>query len=275
MAHPKQDVIRSYFAKLDLAPELADIYLVLCIYGPQTMAQLSRNVQMERTKLYRLMEVMKATHLCSVEVRGGRTRVVPEPAANLQLLIARREKELGDLRDEFSAIEKILDDKKGTRLSGVRVTYYKGDAGLKQMLWNETRSGGESVSILAENSQVHTGEEFFERWVRKRNEQHLHSRSIVGDRFIASLQAWYTTHQNERLDNWQGRYIPETVLKMTRSMVVYDDFVTYFGRKAGESFGIEIYDPELANTQRSIFEMLWAQGTDLSKAQAKPHLDDE
>lgn len=274
VTRPKQDIIRNYFAKLNLAPELADLYLVLYLYGPQTMAQLSRNAGVERTKLYRLMDVMKTRHLCTIELRGGRTQVTPTPVANLQLLITQREQELGDLRDEFSVIEKILVDKKNARSSDVQVRHYKGEAGLKQMLWNETRSSHESVSILAENTQSYTGELFFARWVRKRNEHQTRSRSIVGDRFLASLQVWYSTHRNERLANWQGRYVPETVFKMTRSMVVYDDYVIYFGRQSGESFGIEIYDRELADTQRCFFEMLWKQGVDLSKAQAEPHLDE-
>jgi len=100
----------------------------------------------------------------------------------------------------------------------------------------------------------------------------MRSRSIVGDRFLASLQVWYSTHQNERLEGWHGRYVPDTIFKTTRSMLVHDDVVAYYGWKAGESFGVETYDQELADTQRQFFEMLWEQGTDLSAEQAKPHL---
>ena len=56
------DVIRNYFAKLKLDPEIADIYLALHAYGAQTVSELSRNARVERTRLYRLLETMAELH---------------------------------------------------------------------------------------------------------------------------------------------------------------------------------------------------------------------
>jgi hypothetical protein len=43
-------------------------------------------------------------------------------------------------------------------------------------------------------------------------------------------------------------------------MVTYDDVVSYYNWKDGEIFGLEVYNQEIANAQRHLFEMLWQQG---------------
>ncbi len=268
------DVVRKYFAKLKLEPEIADLYLTLNAYGPQTISELARNSDIERTRIYRILDVMADLHLCETEVRYKRTIVKAAPADNLQILIAKRDQELRDLRDEFGDVEKILSSKRDMHSPTTRVQFYKGDAGLKQMLWNETRSSTENVAILYDNIQMHTRGVFFERWVRKCNDRNMKFRSVVGDHFLESLKTWYSAHQNERLNNWEGRYLPNSSFTITHSMVVHNDVVSYYNWKAGEIFGIEIYNQELADAQRHFFEMLWAQGTDLSHEQAKPHLDE-
>jgi sugar-specific transcriptional regulator TrmB len=269
------EVIRKYFAKLKLEPEIADLYLTLNAYGPQTISELARNSEVERTRIYRLLDIMSDLHLCETEIRYKRSVIKPAPADNLQILIARREQELRDLQAEFGDVEKILHSKKAMQSPSTRVQFYKGDAGLKQMFWNESRSQTENVSILYESMQMHTRAAFFERWVRKCNERNMHFRSVVSDHFLESLKTWYSAHQNERLDHWKGRYVPDSTFSVTHSMVVYNDVVSYYNWKAGEIFGIEIYNQELADAQRHFFEMLWAQGSDLSKEQAKPHLDED
>jgi hypothetical protein len=138
------------------------------------------------------------------------------------------------------------------------------------MFWNQTRAKGEEVSILYEPIQTVTGKGFFERWAGRINELGVPTRSVVGLHFLQSLNDWYETHQNERLTEWKGRYVDESVFRIAHSMHVYDDIIAYYNWKAGELSGVEIRNKELADSQRQFFEMLWAQSTDLSEAQAKP-----
>lgn len=269
------DVIRAYFTKLKLDPEIADLYLTLNAYGPQTISELARNADIERTRVYRLLDIMNDLHLCETEIHYKRSVIKPAPAENLQILIARREQELRDLKEEFNDIQKAIKTKKAMTSPATRVQFYRGDAGLKQMFWNETRSQTENVSILYESMQMHTRSVFFERWVRKCNERKMKFRSVVSDHFLESLRTWYSVHQNERLDHWEGRYVPNSTFNVTHSMVVYNDVVSYYNWKAGEIFGIEVYNQELADAQRHFFELIWDKGEPLTKDQAKPNLRED
>jgi hypothetical protein len=101
---------------------------------------------------------------------------------------------------------------------------------------------------------------FFERWVERCNKQGLAFRTIAGDHFLHAQRTWYSKHNNEKLQNWQGRYLPNDIFPITHSTVTYDDVIAYYNWKDGEVFGIEVYNQEIATAQRHFFEMLWQQG---------------
>jgi sugar-specific transcriptional regulator TrmB len=257
--HADKWTIRTYLAKLGLPPEVADIYLALRLHGPQSISEVARHSGVERTRIYRLLDDLKASSLVEIEVKYKRNIFHAAPLGNVQALIARREQELKDLQGQLPQLEAALSRDQLASPATV-IQSYQGPEGLKQMHWNQTRSRTEAVSLLYENIQIRTNLAFFERWVQVCNERGLRFRSLFGDAFVASQKQWYSRHDNERLAHWQGRYLPASVFPITYSTVVYDDVVSYYNWKDGEIFGIEIHNQQMADAQRRVFEMLWRQG---------------
>lgn len=254
--------VHEYFAKLGLEPEIANIYLALQAYGPQSLMQLARNAKVERTRLYRLLDTLAGCQLIEVEELYKRKLYKAAPIGNLQGLLTKREQEVRDLQSELQSLEQsYIHQRQYSPLTHVQ--FYRGIDGVKQMFWNQTRAKGETLSILYENMQSRSNLTFFERWVERCNLQGLAFRSLVGDHFLETQRTWYGKHGNEKLDNWQGRYVPQAILPITHSMVTYDDVVAYYNWKDGETFGLEIYNQEIANGQRHVFESFWVQGGDI------------
>lgn len=251
--------IRAYFFKLGLSSEIADIYLALHAHGPQTISELSRNAGVERTRIYRLMGELRENNLIEVESHYKKSIITPAPVSNLQILIAKKEHELHELRDGLQDLQETLSNAT-LHTTATKIKAYRGVEGLKQMYWNQTRGKTENLSILYENMQVRTNLTFFERWVRTCNERDLKFRGVICDNFVKTQQGWYGRHSNERLTCWQSRYIPEGVFPITHSTVVWDDVTSYYNWKHGEVFGIEIHNKEIAQAGRQFFEMLWTQG---------------
>ncbi|HKU18278.1 MAG TPA: helix-turn-helix domain-containing protein [Candidatus Saccharimonadales bacterium] len=248
--------IRSYFAKLGLESEIADMYLALHAHGPQTISELSRNSKVERTRIYRLLDRLLESNLIEVETHYKRGIIKPAPIANLHILISKREQELKHLQDELELIQQVL-ARNSLSSPATRVQFYQGPEGYKQMLWNETKAKTEVVSILYENIQVRTKGKFLERWMAASNKNGVHYRAVVSKRFLQTDKEWYAHHDNERLKHWQWRYLPDSVMPITHSIDVYDDVVAFYNWKDGEIFGIEIYNKEIASAQRYFFAMLW------------------
>lgn len=251
--------IRAYFFKLGLSSEIADIYLALHAHGRQTISELSRNSGIERTRIYRLLDELVVNNLVEVETRYKRSILAAAPIGNLQILLTKKEEELRELHSELHDLQRSLS---GYALQSptTRIQAYHGSDGLKQMIWNQTRSTGENLSILYENMQGMTNLAFFERWVKATDAKGLKSRSVISDNFVRTQQDWYKKHNNKRMSKWEGRYVPDGVFPITHSTVIYDDVTNYYNWKDGEVFGIEIHNQEIADAQRRFFEMLWNLG---------------
>jgi len=255
--------VREYFAKLGLEPAIADVYLTLQAYGPQNVLQLARNSKIERTRLYRLLVTLAESHLIEVEEAYKRKIYKAAPLGNLQILLTKREQEIRDLREELDVLQKTHQAQSlDTPLTHIQS--YRGIDGVKQMFWNQTRAKSETLSILYANIQSRSNLAFFERWVERCNAAGLTFRSLVGDNFLTTQKEWYGQHDNEKLAHWQGRYLPQSILPITHSMVTYDDIVAYYNWKDGEIFGLEIYNREIANAQRHTFEVFWQQATPIT-----------
>lgn len=249
--------MHEYFSRLGLEPEIADIYLALQAYGPQSLLQLARNAKIERTRLYRLLDVLTDNHLIEIEESYKRKVYKAAPVGNLQLVLTKREEEIRDLERALARLQ--LETQTPRRSPLTHVQFYKGDEGVKQMFWNQTKAQGETVSILYENMQFRTKLSFFERWVERANQRDMYFRSIVGDHFLHAQREWYGKHANDKLKHWEGRYLSDDVFAITHSMMTYDDVVAYFNWQGGEIFGIEVYNEQIAKAQHRFFTLLWEQ----------------
>lgn len=253
-------LLRSYFVKLGMPVAVADIYVALHTYGPQTISDLARNSGMQRITIYRLLDELKASGLVEIEPQYKRNLIRAAPITNLQLLITQKEQELRELQNSYPAVSKAFLHQ-ATTAASTRVHFYEGVEGLRQMVWNQTKAKGENLAILYDTIQYPRRDNFtfFERWVTECNRKNVNFRGIVGSHFIGSQQRWYQNHTNERLKNWNPRYIDEKIFPIAYSMVIYNDVVLYYDWGEEKILGIEIYNKKIANMQRQLFEMLWQQ----------------
>jgi sugar-specific transcriptional regulator TrmB len=251
-------LLASYFKRLGIDEKGAFLYLALQQYGPQTISQLARSSGVERIQIYRLLDGLQDSGVIEIETKYKRSILHAAPLTKLQVLLTKREQELKDLQQDFVRLSEQLQTR-SMHARTTRVQFYEGMDGIKQMLWGQTKTKTENLAILYDNMQNKTNAAFFERWVQKCNERNVKFRGIIGDHFIKTQQAWYEKHSNERLKNWQGRYISDTMFPLELSVVVYNDTVLQYNWNSDRIFGIETQDPAIARMQRQFFEVLWQQ----------------
>lgn len=222
------DTIRTYFGKLGLDNEIADIYLALHTHGPQNISELSRNSGVERTRIYRLIDQLLESNLIEVESKGTRGIVKAAPIANLHILIRQKEEELKSLQDELGLIEQVL-ARNSLSSPGLRLQMYYGRDGIRHMLSGELRATEAVIGYTGESPQDYVGKDFWENWQKELRKHRIR-------REMAPAEA--LTAQN------------------TTSCSVYGDVVAFYLWKDGDMYGVELYSKELAAAQTAILTPL-------------------
>lgn len=256
-----ENIVRPYFAKLGLGPEIAAIYLALYTHGPQTISGLARVAGVERTKIYRLIDTLMASGLVELEAHYKRGVIKAAPIANIRILIAQREYELQSLQDDLELIEQTL-ARNQLSSPATRVQFYHGLEGIRQMQWNQINSDTELLSIIDEPVQHVLGKQFTIRWAEAVNRNDVRMRLLETPNFRRINAAWYKQHKiPELVRHAVSRVVDPATFPVGHNTDVWGDVVAYYIRKDGDVYGIEIYNSAIAATQRAFFEMLWATAT--------------
>jgi predicted transcriptional regulator len=251
--------IYAYFDKLELHKDVATLYVTLITYGPQTISELSRNAQIERTKVYRLLDDLRMAHLIEPDPGANRNIFKAAPISNIRQLIAQREQAVKTLYSDLEAVEAALVPS-GLSSPHTNVHFYRGLDMVKQMFWNETKAEGEVVALLQVSMQMHTPPSFFERWTAASDDAGIARRHIVSDDYLRAQQQWRAAHPALPLVQPDTHYVTPDYFAIRHSTVIYDDVVAYYHWPEGAAadvFGVEMRDPIIAETQRQHFELLW------------------
>jgi sugar-specific transcriptional regulator TrmB len=252
--------LRAYIAKLDLDPKIADVYAALLAHGSQTISELARSSGVGRIPIYRLTEDLKKSGLVKVSIENKRSILSAASINKLQVLIANKEQELQDIQREYPKLAaRFALRAQAMQSSTTRVQFFEGIEGIKQVVWNQTKAKGETLTILSDNMQHHVNSAFFERWVRACNESGMRFRGIVGDAFLGRQKGWYADHSNERLAHWDARYISPQKFPVPHTLAIFDDTILQYSWNTERLFAIEMHNQNIADMQRQLFELLWAQ----------------
>lgn len=240
-----KETIRTYFAKLGLNPEIADIYLSLYSNGPQAISELSRSSGVERTRIYRLIGQLLESNLIEMETKGARGIIKAAPVGNLRRRIIEREQETKNLADELELIEKVLSSNSLSN-PAVSARIFEGPEGIRQMLERELQSKTEIICYLHPSVRETAGTKFMDEWQRRLQAEGL------------SRQALSNSPVPTNSNTVQRQVDPEKYL-ITHRTAVYGGIVAHYLLKDGKAYGIELLNKEIAGRERRLFEILWDQ----------------
>ncbi len=247
--------IRTYFAKLGLEAEIADIYLALHTHGPQSISQLSRNAHVERTRIYRLIDQLMDSNLIEVESHQKRGIVKAAPIANLHILISRKEQDLKNLQDELGLIEQVL-ARNSVSTPVTRVQTFEGPEAAKQVRHNMLNAHSEVLSLLYKDLHEEFDQPFVTQWIDSANRQGLSFRSIHG---FKDPLAHQTAAEVSPPNSWEVRVTPDNSFPINLNMFIYDDVVATLQWHGKTAYGLEIHNDEYTKNQSAFFELLWKQ----------------
>jgi len=247
-----QKVVQKYLQVLGIDPEATLIYIQLLILGPSSALQLSKATSVSRTQTYRHIEQLQAYGLVSAEQLSYGTLFRSLPLQNIESLIASREAETADLKQDLGAMTQSLELLVGSNGPKSTTAHYYGKGGLKQVNWNLTRATKE----FRVYETAHLNEHFDKAFARRCSEQFVNRRLTSYDLTNATSVVGKDIEPFEP-SRVHYRHIDPEILKIGFEMYVYDDTVTLIDYKPKEPHATEIHHQALASMMRQQFDAMW------------------
>ena len=134
-------IIAEFLDKLGFSAEAISLYTALTQNGPLTLLEASRKANLERTKLYRLIDELKDQGLVEEIPAYKRRTIKAASLSTLEMMVREQEvksKSLAGTLPAFSqAIQSLVHS-----VPANNVIYYHGREGIKQMTWHLLRCKG-------------------------------------------------------------------------------------------------------------------------------------
>ena len=250
------DNLVSLLTPYGLSADEARVYLDLWAGGSNSALGISGNVHLARTKVYRILDKLNKMGLVVVRLHSRGQRFEASHPKRIGVLVEEKEKQAEALKASLTMVVGEL-DKIGRERRGVsKVLYYQGPEGLKQVTYNSLKARGELLTMEIETMNAFFDKDYAEKMRLKFVERQITSRTLTN---VTRLAPWTEVAGGMGEKYWQIRHIPASQMKIKFEILIYNDVYVMYRYQGREVFCVEIYNQELADMQRQIFEYMWAK----------------
>lgn len=240
--------------KLNLDEKEIKVFLMLQKTGVQSVKQISEISIINRTTAYRVLESLEEKGLVEWIIDDQGRKVKASSPEKLNNLLTDQKTTIIELENE---LPKIIEQMKLTEPSAkltTQVRYYKGEAGIRQMIWNtlHTKEPARSYAALRRREFIDPKFEkkFEEEWARRK----LKDRVIVNE-----LRTDYIKNQMVRSyrKTLELKIIPKEKFYLSNDIIIYNNIVSIMSLEHENLVGIEMENAEITKTQKSLFDIVW------------------
>lgn len=258
------DSVMRQLQQFGLSKDEVRVYLELLKSNPVSALKLSRDLDIARTKVYRLIEKLLDKGLIKEEVKGYGKKFLAEDPEKLILILNEKEKDLDLLKSSAPNIVKHLTTLQPMMDSDTKIIHYRGEEGLKQVIWNSTKCEGEYFRIYEFGFSM---EAFLDHsYSEKVRREFVTNNPKLKYRQLTNLKSIDTdTDVKHMVDNWEVRYLPKEKLDIKAEIQIYNDVYCLYEYHKDDVFIVEIVNNDIAEMQKQIYDLIWEQAQPLKK----------
>ncbi|HUQ85750.1 MAG TPA: helix-turn-helix domain-containing protein [Candidatus Limnocylindrales bacterium] len=232
----------------------AEIYLFLLEHGSRTPLVLSRETNIDRSKIYRYVEKLTQKKLIEESNTKWGKKLHAASPKNIELLIQEKEDALKSQKELMPGLIEGLSNTPNFQQREFEVKHYRGQDGLKQMLWNQLSAKKEILAFSYKNKNDIAGKTFAEKIRSEQVERKIMLYEVENETDQGDL--WYTD-----VPNWgkfyKSRYIEPKVLDIKHYTAIFNNTVSISNWLDGEEVGLEIINSTYAQMQKQVFWKFW------------------
>ena len=220
--------------ELGLNEKEIKVYLATIQLSSSSVSRIASKSQIQRTTTYHVLKSLKEKGLVSFVTKDNRTFF---EATNPQILInSLREKE-----KRLRSIIPHLNEIKGNSINKPKLTLYEGKKGLISILEDILNDKKDFFCYASKDALLNILNYYFPNFVERRVKAKINARLILDGHPIAKKLVDY-------------RIVDK---KFKTSTFIYGDKVAILSLTEREPIGVIIENPEIAQTQRIVFDIMW------------------
>lgn len=233
--------------KLGLSKKEARLYLVALEAGPSTIANLAQKSGVKRGTIYEFLNTMIDKGLLEVEISGKRKLYKGVNPKKLERIIDRQKDILNSIAPELSLLISGSTQKP-------KIRFYEGKSGVLSAYYE--------ILDIPNNSEVlgyGTFEGIYSKFSEKDINEYIKKRIAKGikERLIMPTDQYADSHIAENKNEFRETIlVPKEKFSITNEINIFENKVAIMSL-GDELIGIIMESKQIADTQRSIFNLLW------------------
>jgi len=235
-----------------LGKDEAGVYLELLGTGMTSALQLSRKLQIGRTKVYRILEDLEKWGLVNTVARDYGKRFQASSVENLELLVENKKREFEKAKRLLPDTVKSLSLFANQDISKSKVLYYVGEMGLKQVIWNLRHARGIIRTFVSASMN-----EYYASGIGDEVRLELLKNKVKIKELCCTkhINPWTNVVDIVR-SYWEVSYIPQEEISFEFEFMIYNNVLAIYGLDKGELFCVEVYNEKCAITMMKLFDFV-------------------
>lgn len=238
-----------------LTLEESSIYLNLLENNTCSALKISRQINMARTKVYRILDKLIEKQLVVQEYNQNGFKFKANHPSKLKQLVTQREIEISSLKESLPQTINLLEKHLNLNHPQSQILYYQGQEGLSQVNWNLLNAQNEFISY-----EIDTADAYLPHQEAEKLRQELVNKKI-SSRTLMNIKDLHQFSQVKGLQQYQQiHYISPKILTIKSDIFIYNDIMTichYLDNH--DIFCLEMKNQFIVDMQKQIFEYFWKQ----------------
>jgi len=232
----------------------AQIYVYLIESGPRTALQLSREINVDRSKIYRSVEHLISKKFIEQSYAAWGKKLRAASPSNIELNIREEEDSLRARKEQLPTLIEELSKVTSYAKREFEIKHYRGEEGLRQMLWNQLAANKEILAFSYKNKNDIAGKTYAEKIraeqvARKITLHEVENETDQGDYWYTNVEQWDKFYKSRRIER--------KTLDIKQYIAVFNDTVSIINWLDDEDVGLEIINTDYADTQKQLFWKFW------------------
>ena len=252
------DRIITGLTQFGLDADEAKIYLTLLQKSDMSALQISRQIGVARTKVYRLLDKLIEKGLVILKRDSGGFRFLAGDPSRMRDILREKEMLMKKMEDSLPNLVESLTGLERGKDSSSKVLYYQGRRGLSQINWNLLNAKG-----VVRSMEIATADAYLPQVEAEKLRQELVDKKITMRTLTNNIKVKpFTKVKDMARKYWELRCVPKNILNIKMDIFIYNDVYAWCDYRGGDNvFCVEVQNQNLVDIQLQVFEDIWKLST--------------